>query len=102
VTFLGIYFVHEARIELATVGLAFLCENLLRGALAPLFGALSDRIGRRPLLIAAALVTAVVLPSFLLVRAPASLFAWSAAMGIAGRLRLNGQPGRASSGKASR
>jgi MFS family permease len=88
VTFLGIYFVHEARIELATVGLAFLCENLLRGALAPLFGALSDRVGRRPLLIAAALLTAVVLPSFLLVRAPASLFAWSFAMGIAGAVNM--------------
>ena len=88
VTFLGIYFVHEAHIELATVGLAFLCENLLRGALAPLFGALSDRIGRRPLLIAAALVSAVVLPSFLLVDAPASLFAWSVAMGIAGAVNM--------------
>jgi MFS family permease len=70
------------------VGLAFLCENLLRGALAPLFGALSDRVGRRPLLIAAALLTAVVLPSFLLVRAPASLFAWSFAMGIAGAVNM--------------
>jgi MFS family permease len=88
VTFLGIYFVHEARIELATVGLAFLCENLLRGLLAPLFGALSDRIGRRPLLLAAALVTAVVLPSFLLVHGTASLFAWSNAMGIAGAVNM--------------
>ena len=31
VTFLGIYFVREAGIDLATVGVAFLCENLLRG-----------------------------------------------------------------------
>jgi len=75
VTFLGIYFVREARIELATVGLAFLCENLLRGVLAPMFGALSDRVGRRPLLLAASLVTAAVLPSFLLVRGPASPWA---------------------------
>ena len=51
VTFLGIYFVREAGIALATVGAAFLCENLLRGLAAPLFGALSDRVGRRPLLI---------------------------------------------------
>ncbi len=88
VTFLGIYFVHQARIELATVGLAFLCENLLRGLLAPLFGALSDRIGRRRLLVAAALVTAAVLPSFLLVRGPASLFAWSVAMGVVGAVNM--------------
>ncbi len=88
VTFLGIYFVHEARIALATVGLAFLCENLLRGLLAPVFGALSDRIGRRGLLLAAALASAVVLPSFLLVHGPASLFAWSLAMGVAGAVNM--------------
>ena len=43
------------------VGLAFLAENLLRGLAAPMFGALSDRIGRRPLLIGASLATAAVL-----------------------------------------
>jgi MFS family permease len=88
VTFLGIYFVREAGIDLATVGLAFLCENLLRGLAAPFFGALSDRVGRRPLLLAAALVTAAVLPCFLLVRGPASLFAWSIAMGIAAAVKM--------------
>ena len=69
VTFLGIWFVREAHIPLATVGLAFLGENLLRGFLAPLFGALSDRIGRKPLLVASAAATAAVLPAFLLVGA---------------------------------
>jgi MFS family permease len=88
VTFLGIYFVREAGIDLATVGLAFLCENLLRGLLAPFFGALSDRIGRRPLLLGAALLTALVLPCFLLVRGPASLFAWSIAMGVASAVKM--------------
>ncbi|HEV3010306.1 MAG TPA: MFS transporter, partial [Burkholderiales bacterium] len=88
VTFLGIYFVREAGIDLATVGLAFLCENLLRGLAAPFFGALSDRVGRRPLLLAAALVTALVLPCFLLVRGPGSLFAWSIAMGIASAVKM--------------
>src|SRR5918912_1028726 len=71
VTFLGIYFVHKAAIDLAMVGVAFLCENGLRGLLAPMFGALSDRIGRRALLIASALATAIVLPCFLLVTGPA-------------------------------
>ena len=88
VTFLGVYFVREAGIDLATVGLAFLCENLLRGLAAPFFGALSDRVGRRPLLLAAALVTAALLPCFLLVRGPGSLFAWSIAMGIAGAVKM--------------
>ena len=88
VTFLGIYFVREAGISLATVGLAFLVENLLRGLAAPFFGALSDRVGRRPLLLAAALVTAAVLPCFLLVSGPASLFAWSVAMGLASAVKM--------------
>jgi len=88
VTFLGIYFVRKAGIDVGTVGLAFLAESLLRGAAAPMLGALSDRIGRRALLVAAALVTALVLPSFLLVSGPASLFAWSVAMGLAGAINM--------------
>jgi MFS family permease len=88
VTFLGIYFVRKAGIDLATVGVAFLCEHLLRGLAAPLFGALSDRVGRRSLLIASAAMTAVVLPCFLLVEGPASLFAWSLALGLTGAVNM--------------
>ena len=88
VTFLGIYFVRRAGIDLATVGLALLCENVLRGVAAPMFGALSDRVGRRPLLLGAALATAAVLPCFLLVSGPASLLAWSLAMGVAGAVNM--------------
>jgi len=88
VTFLGIWFVHEAHIALATVGLAFLCENLLRGFLAPVFGALSDRVGRRPLLAVSALATAGVLPAFLLVDGPLALFIWSAGMGVTGAVNM--------------
>ncbi len=88
VTFLGIYFVRHAGIDIAVVGAAFLCEHGLRGVLAPLFGALSDRIGRRWLLIGAPLATAAVLPCFLLVTGPAALFAWSIAMGVAGAVNI--------------
>lgn len=88
VTFLGIYFVRKAGIDLATVGVAFLCEHLLRGLAAPLFGAWSDRIGRRALLIASAASTAVVLPCFLLVEGPASLFVWSLALGLTGAVNM--------------
>jgi MFS family permease len=88
VTFLGIWFVREAQIPLATVGLAFLCENLLRGFLAPVFGGLSDRIGRRALLIVSAAATAAILPAFLLVEGPASLFLWSAGIGITGAVNM--------------
>jgi MFS family permease len=88
VQFLGIYFVHRAGIDVTTVGLAFLCENLARGLAAPLFGALSDRLGRRPLLVVSSLVTALVLPAFLLVAGPASLLAWSLALGAAGAINI--------------
>ena len=88
VQFLGIYFVHRAGIDVTTEGLAFLCESAARGLAAPLFGALSDRLGRRPLLIASSLVTAVVLPAFLLVHGPVALLAWSLALGIAGAVNI--------------
>jgi len=88
VTFLGIYFVHVAGISLATVGSAFLVESLLRGTLAPVFGALSDKVGRRALLLASALLTALVLPSFLLVSGPATLFLWSTVLGITGAVNM--------------
>ena len=71
-----------------TVGLAFLCENLARGLLAPMFGALSDRIGRRVLLLASALSTAVILPCFLLVDGPAALLIWSIALGTTGAINM--------------
>ena len=88
VTFLGIYFVRQAGIDLRVVGIAFLLENLSRGLLAPLFGALSDRAGRRPLLLGSALGTAAILPCFLLVQGPASLFAWSLALGVTGAVNM--------------
>ena len=88
VQFLGIYFVHRAGIDVTTVGLAFLAENLARGLLAPLFGAVSDRIGRRALLIGSSTLTAAILPAFLLVDGPAALFAWSLALGTVGAINI--------------
>lgn len=88
VTFLGIWFVHRAGIDLASVGLAFLAEHLLRGLAAPLFGALSDRIGRKPLLVGSALLTAAVLPCFLLVENSLHLFVWSLALGLTGAVNM--------------
>ena len=88
VQFLGIYFVHRAGIDVTTVGLAFLCENVARGLAAPLFGALSDRLGRRPLLIASSFATALVLPAFLLVHEPLALFGWSLLLGTAGAINI--------------
>ena len=88
VQFLGIYFVHRAGIDVTTVGLAFLAENLARGLLSPVFGALSDRVGRRTLLIGSSTLTAAILPAFLLVQGPASLFGWSLALGTVGAINI--------------
>ena len=88
VQFLGIYFVHRAGIEVTMVGAAFLAESMARGLLAPFFGALSDRIGRRALLLGAALATAIILPCFLLVSGPATLLIWSLALGMTGAINM--------------
>src|SRR5690242_3331502 len=69
VTFLGIYFVRHAGIALSTVGAAFLCESVMRG-------------------VASALATALVLPCFLAVGGPASLIAWSLALGLTGAVNM--------------
>src|SRR4051812_14988008 len=88
VQFLGIYFVHRAGIDVTTVGAAFLAENMARGLLAPFFGALSDRVGRRALLLGAALATAIILPCFLLVTGPGTLLVWSLALGTTGAINM--------------
>lgn len=82
VTFLGIYFTRQVGLSIALVGFAFLAENLARGFAAPVAGAVSDRVGRRPVLLASILATAFVLPSFLLVRDPLTLLAWSVVLGV--------------------
>jgi MFS family permease len=88
VQFLGIYFVHRAGIEVTTVGVAFLAESMARGLAAPFFGALADRVGRRALLLSAALATAIILPCFLLVTGPATLLIWSLALGTTGAINM--------------
>lgn len=82
-TFLGIYLVEDVDIDLAVVGLAFLVENLGRGGIAPFAGALSDRIGRRPVILGSVAATALVMPGFLLVQGPLTLLAWSLLLGLA-------------------
>lgn len=82
-TFLGIYFTERLGFPLALVGLAYLAENLARGVAAPLAGTLSDRWGRRPVILLAALLTAATLPLLLLIQTPWQLFLWGIALGAA-------------------
>ena len=88
VQFLGIYYAHRVGLDIALIGFGFLCESIARGLLAPMFGALSDRIGRRALLLFSALATAVILPCFLLVDGPAALLIWSIALGTTGAINM--------------
>lgn len=80
-TFLGIYFTREVGIPLSLVGAAYLVENLVRGFASPLAGALSDRVGRKPVLVGFALACAAAMPGFLLVRDALDLFLWGALVG---------------------
>ena len=82
-TFLGIYFPRELGLSLKLVGVAYLLENVLRGIVAPLAGAVSDRVGRPPVIAASAIASALVLPMFLLVRDGWTLLLWGATLGIA-------------------
>jgi MFS family permease len=82
-TFLGIYLVEDLGMDLALVGLAFLVENLARGGIAPFAGALSDRIGRRPVILGSVAAAALLMPGFLLIQGPLTLLAWSLLIGLA-------------------
>lgn len=82
-TYVGIHFWRDLGIPLAVVGIAFLVENVFRGLVAPLMGSLSDRVGRRPLMLASVVASALLLPGFLLVRDVPTLLLWSAIAGAA-------------------
>ena len=82
VAFLGIYFSQRVGIDLRVVGLAFLLESAMRGLAAPVGGALSDRLGRRAVLLPCLAATALTLPAFVLVRDAPTLLAWSALLGV--------------------
>ena len=81
-TFLGIYYTRVVGIPIALVGAALLAENVVRGVAMPVAGAISDRIGRKPVLLWAAATSALIFPAFYFVPGPISLFAWSVAIGI--------------------
>lgn len=80
-TFLGIVLSQERGIPLPLVGLGFLVENAARGVFALPLGALTDRVGRRPVLLASVLGVAAVLPFVLLVDTVGELLLWSFALG---------------------
>lgn len=87
VTFIAIYFTRVIHLDLAVVGAGLLVESLARGAFAPLFGAATDRLGRKPLLLLGVGLLSFTLPTFLLVTTPLQLIAWSFVMGVGGAIQ---------------
>lgn len=81
VTFLGIYFNEERGIAIKTVGLAFLVENACAALAGPFGGALSDRLGRKPVILAGMGALTLAIPTFLLVDSAGGLFLWSVVVG---------------------
>lgn len=84
VTFLGIYFTHVKGLPVEVAGLGLLVENATRGVFSLPAGAWSDRIGRRPVILASLAATTLVLPLFLLVDTTAGVLLWSFGMGLGG------------------
>lgn len=82
ITFLAIYFIRTKGISAPEVGAAFLVENLTRALVGPFAGALSDRVGRRPVIVGAAALSAVAMPACLLVDSALGLLLWSATIGL--------------------
>ncbi len=81
-SFVAIFLVRERGIDPALVGLALTLHSLVRAVVAPPAGALSDRYGRRAVLLACTGCSAICAPAFLLIHDPLTLFAWHALFGV--------------------
>lgn len=80
--FIVLFLVEERGLSLATVGAGITLEFLLRAAAGPVAGALSDRVGRKPLMAVGLASTVAILPAYLLVETPAHFYALSVANGL--------------------
>lgn len=77
-----IFLVQERDIPLAALGLAYGVEFLVRALVGPVAGTLSDRYGRKPLMVVGLVATSLLLPAFLLVQTPAQLLVVSVLNGL--------------------
>lgn len=80
--FLVLYLVEQQGISPAFVGVCVTVEFLVRALVGPVAGAVSDQWGRKPVMLAGLLGTSLLLPSYLLVHAPAQLLVLSVANGL--------------------
>lgn len=80
--FQTLYLVEERHLSLALLGVGYGMEFLVRGLVGPFAGALSDRYGRKPLMVTGLAATSVLLPAFLLVRTPGAFLLLCALNGL--------------------
>lgn len=80
--FLVIFLVEEQGISLAAIGLGIAVEFVVRALVGPVAGGISDRYGRKPLMLLGLLSTAIILPSYVLVDSAAEYLAISVANGL--------------------
>lgn len=66
--FLVLYLVQQQHLALSVVGLGIAAEFVVRAFVGPVAGGISDRFGRKPVMLAGLLGTSILLPSYLLVR----------------------------------
>src|SRR5690349_1301557 len=75
-SFMAIFLVREQGLDPALVGLALTLQSVVRALVAPAVGALSDRYGRRAVLLTCTACSAICAPGFLLIHDALTLFAW--------------------------
>lgn len=88
--FLVLYLVQTRGLDPALVGFGILLEFVVRAFAGPLSGALSDRMGRKPLMMVGLLATGLILPTYLFVRTPTQYLALSVANGALAAYSLYG------------
>ena len=80
--YLVLFLVAERGIPLSVIGLGIAVEFVVRALVGPVAGGVSDRVGRRPLMLAGLVSTAIILPSYLLVETTSAFMMLSVANGL--------------------
>lgn len=80
--YLVLFLVVEQGIPLSVIGIGIAVEFVVRALVGPLAGGLSDRRGRKPLMLVGLFSTALILPSYLFVKTPLAFMALSVVNGL--------------------
>ena len=77
-----VVYLHAQGLSYGAISLGLLLEFVLRACVGPVAGALSDRIGRKPLMLVGLAATTIILPCYLFVHTLPQFLALSAANGL--------------------